>query len=196
MQDLNQEVTLVLNSSWSPIASIDIEKAMNSLFRGAFRALDIQYQEDGEIQSLNPVEAHEWLELPIRDGDLFLRTVNRTVKIPTVLIAKSFSKTFFLHKSLTIKNIRERDGGICQYSGRRLSHKEGSVDHIIPRSRGGENSWGNLVYCHKDINRRKGNKLNHEIGLSLLKEPFEPRPLPLGSTLQPKHRDWHLFLKK
>lgn len=194
--ELNQEVTLVLNSSWSPVASIDIEKAMNSLFRGTFKALDIEYRENGEIHSLNPLEAHEWLDLPIREGDFFLKTVNRLVKIPTVLIAKNFSKTIFLHKSLTIKNVRERDGGICQYSGRRLSHKDGSVDHVLPRSRGGSNSWDNLVYCHKDINRHKGNKLNHEAGLSLLREPFEPKPMPLGSVLRPEHRDWQIFLKK
>jgi hypothetical protein len=56
---------------------------------------------------------------------------------------------------LSAKNIRERDGNRCQYTGKVLHPDEGSLDHVVPRSRGGKDSWENLVWSAKEVNHRK-----------------------------------------
>ena len=67
--------------------------------------------------------------------------------------------------------IRERDRNQCQYTGQLLAPDEGSLDHVLPRSRGGKDEWENLVWSSKDVNARKGNRLPHEACLKLLSVP-------------------------
>ena len=72
----------------------------------------------------------------------------------------------------TRANIMLRDEDTCQYCGKRS--RELTLDHVIPRSRGGESSWENLVACCRTCNGRKGNRYLKDVGMHLLKQP---RPL-------------------
>lgn len=62
----------------------------------------------------------------------------------------------------------------CQYTGKQVSQSKADIDHVIPRSRGGKNSWENMVVCSKELNRAKGNKTPKEAGLKLIKKPGKP----------------------
>ena len=75
---------------------------------------------------------------------------------------------------------------------------EGSLDHIVPCSRGGKNAWENLVWAGKDVNARKGNRLPHEAGLKLLSMPRAPKELPASAVIRNAHRipEWRLFVKE
>ena len=77
--------------------------------------------------------------------------------------------------TLSRQNIYERDGGQCQYTGKKLNSNECNLDHVIPRSKGGSNTWENLVLCDPAVNSKKGNRFNHEVGLKLSKIPKAPR---------------------
>ena len=94
------------------------------------------------------------------------------------------------------RGIWERDGGVCQYSGRKLSPKEGNIDHVVPRSRGGKTSWDNCVLAHHEVNSRKANRLPHEAGLHLRRPPTAPRVVPASVLIRNQHgvRDWEHFL--
>ena len=94
------------------------------------------------------------------------------------------------------RGIWERDGGVCQYTGRKLSPKEGNIDHVVPRSRGGKTSWDNCVLAHREINSRKADRLPHEAGLRLRKPPVAPRVVPASALIRNHHgvRDWEHFL--
>jgi len=74
--------------------------------------------------------------------------------------------------------------------------EEGSLDHVLPRSRGGKNAWENLVWAGKDVNARKGNRLPHEAGLKLLNVPRAPKELPATALIRNVHgvAEWKLFL--
>jgi hypothetical protein len=72
----------------------------------------------------------------------------------------------------TRANIMVRDEEMCQYCGKHF--RELTLDHVIPRSRGGTSTWENLVACCRACNGRKGNRLPHEVGMKLLRQP---RPL-------------------
>ena len=94
--------------------------------------------------------------------------------MPTVIVAVNFAKVPKKRPKLSAKNIRERDGNRCQYTGKLLHPDEGSLDHVVPRSRGGADSWENLVWSAKDVNQRKADRLPHEAGLRLLSVPRAP----------------------
>jgi len=69
-----------------------------------------------------------------------------------------------------------RDGGRCQYCDRELARGISTIDHIMPRSRGGDTSWENCVTCCPTCNVKKGNRTPTEAGMCLLSLPAKPRP--------------------
>ena len=117
---------------------------------------------------IRPVTWDEWITLPIRPQDNAVQTVRGPIRVPTVIVAVNYAKVPKKRPKLCARAIRERDGNRCQYTGRVLRPDEGSLDHVVPRSRGGKNAWENLVWAGKDVNARKGNRLPHEAGLKLL----------------------------
>ena len=79
-----------------------------------------------------------------------------------------------------------------------LAADEGSLDHVLPRSRGGRDAWENLVWSSKDVNAHKGNRLPHEAGLRLLRAPRAPKELPVSALIRNAHSipEWKLFVEK
>ena len=71
----------------------------------------------------------------------------------------------------TRERVLRRDGHLCGYCGGRAT----TIDHVLPRSRGGADVWINLVSACETCNGRKADRLPHEAGMSLIREPFEPR---------------------
>jgi len=110
--------------------------------------------------------------------------------------SQNYAKVPKKRPKLCARAIRERDGNRCQYTGRMLRPDEGSLDHVVPRSRGGKNAWENLVWAGKDVNARKGNRLPHEAGLKLLSVPRAPKELPASALIRNAHGipEWRLFV--
>src|SRR6266498_3136267 len=76
-----------------------------------------------------------------------------------------------LMRALSRKNILLRDRNTCQYCGELLTAGDLTLDHVLPRSRGGASTWENLVACCHSCNRRKGNQMPIEAGMKLMREP-------------------------
>ena len=108
---------------------------------------------------IRPVTWEEWITLPLCEGDHSVRTVRGAIRVPTVIVALNFARVPKKRPKLSARSIRERDGNHCQYTGRRLHPDEGSLDHVVPRSRGGADTWENLVCPRPQTNSRgKGNR--------------------------------------
>lgn len=195
MSVLDAQIVLSLNANWQPIGWRTVKQAITSLTGGDAErpalALDVTLDKDGNLVNVNACEWDQWMKLPVREGDLAVTTKNGAIRAPTVIICRNFSRMPVMTPRLTKKAIYERDGGVCQYTGERVGPKEGNIDHVIPRDRGGKDSWENLVWSKKDLNSRKGNKLNHEAGLVLRSKPKAPKPLPvsvaIGKPKRPEH---------
>ena len=80
------------------------------------------------------------------------------------------------------RNLFIRDENICQYCGKRFSTDDLTVDHIIPRSKGGQSSWLNCVLACISCNRKKADYSLEKIGMSLIRSPFKPKWNPLYRT--------------
>ena len=147
---------------------------------------------------IRPVTWEEWITLPIRPQDNAVHTVRGAVRVPAVIVAVNFAKVPKKRPKLSAKTIRERDDNRCQYTGRVLRPEEGSLDHVLPRSRGGKDTWENLVWSSKAVNADKGDRLPHEAGLQLLRVPRAPKELPASAFIRNAHSvaEWKLFLNE
>ena len=190
---LNKTIVLVLNRNWQAINIRTPADAFCQMATNVATALEIE----GE-NHIRPVTWDEWITLPIRDSDNAVRTVRGAIRVPTVIVAVNFAKVPNKRPKLCANTIRERDRNRCQYTGKLLRPDEGSLDHVLPRSRGGKDEWGNLVWSDKTVNAKKGNRLPHEAGLKLLTVPRAPKELPVTALLRNAHGivDWKLFVKE
>jgi 5-methylcytosine-specific restriction endonuclease McrA len=190
---LNKTIVLVLNRNWQAINVRTPQEAFCMMATNVATALEIE----GE-NHIRPVTWDEWTTLPIREQDNAVQTVRGAIRVPTVIVAVNFAKVPKKRPKLCAKTIRERDGNRCQYTGKLLKPEEGSLDHVLPRSRGGADTWENLVWSSKDVNARKGNRLPHEAGLKLLRVARAPKDLPVTALLRNAHgvAEWRLFLNE
>jgi 5-methylcytosine-specific restriction endonuclease McrA len=189
---LHKTTVLVLNRNWQAIAVKTPADAFSMMAAGNATALHIHGDDD-----MAPVTFEDWLALPVRDGDCSIGTVRGPVRVPTVLVLARFDRVPKRRPKFCAKAIWERDGGICQYTGRRLKPNEGNIDHIVPLSRGGKSTWDNCVLADKRVNSRKGSRLPEEAGLRLLRAPGAPREIPVTQLIRNTHRvrDWEMFLQ-
>jgi len=190
---LNKSIVLVLNRNWQAINISTPALAFCQMATNVATALEIE----GE-NHIRPVTWDEWITLPVRESDNAVHTVRGAIRVPTVIVAVNFAKVPKKRPKLCAKTIRERDGNRCQYTGRLLRPEEGSLDHVLPRSRGGKDDWKNLVWSDKAVNAKKGNRLPHEAGLKLLSVPRAPKELPVSALIRNAEgiADWNLFVKE
>jgi 5-methylcytosine-specific restriction endonuclease McrA len=193
MNILTKATVLVLNRNWQAINVRTPQEAFCMMATNVATGLEIEGEDH-----IRPVTWEEWINLPIRDQDEAVHTVRGQIRVPTVIVAVNYAKVIRKRPRLCAKAIRERDDNRCQYTGRVLRPDEGSLDHVVPRSRGGKDAWENLVWSAKDVNQRKADRLPHEAGLRLRSVPRAPKELPVTALIRNAHgvAEWKLFLNE
>jgi 5-methylcytosine-specific restriction endonuclease McrA len=183
---------LVLNRSWQAVNVITVQAALSMMAADA--ATGMNFTEG----NLVPVKWADWLELVVRAEDDSVGTPSRRVRAPRVIIAVKFNKVPLKRPRLTMRHLRERDGGRCAYTERVLKPEECSMEHVVPRSKGGVTEWKNVVLADKRINNIRGNRTLEQAGLTLKIKPHVPPAKPfherLGSRV--KFPEWEFFVKK
>lgn len=174
---------LVLNKHFFPVGVSSYQNVLGNIASGTQSALDITYgkKEDGSIDFENiefwsvVSDLHEWMALPIRTFDNSFGTVHGPIRLPSVVVCNFYKDIRNAQvKFPTKRNIWERDDNTCVYTGKKLTEKELSVDHVIPKSKGGDSTWENLVTCDRLLNSQKGSKTLKEARLKLRYKPFRP----------------------
>jgi len=199
----DKPLCLCLNKRWQRIGVKSVREAFNELVSPYCSALNIIYKQndDGsfnfnDIEDIQALKWEDWINLPIRSCDFEIRTSKLIIRVPTVIVSSRYSDMPRKRYNPTKHNICVRDNGICQYSGKKLNPEEANIDHPFPKSRGGSNTWENMVLCHKDINSKKGSKTPEEAGLKLIRQPKEmPSALICDTIKFNNHIDWALFNK-
>jgi len=208
MNDISHKaIVLKLNRLWKPVGVGLVSKTICDLMTGVIMSMNIVYalNDDGtpnfDIQEdyIEPVDWDEWIKLPVRPWDLCIHSSKMTIRVPTVVITKKYSKVH--EKKFKGKPTKEalaiRDNLTCGYTGKELEYDTSTIDHIIPTSRGGTDTYDNTVLTTKEINNKKGNKLNSEAGLILKINPYNPKPIPVSHTIKrARHIDWRRFIMK
>ncbi len=160
------------------------------LYGGAATAID----ETGESYDFDL-----WRDQPIREGDDAVPIVAGAIRVPRVVHLHHYDRQPRLTVRLTRRNLMFRDAHECQYCGKKPSHKSDlNIDHVLPRSRGGKDSWENLVTSCRACNLRKGWHTPDEANMRLKRRPFQPKWSAVAQILlgaDAKFKEWEPFLK-
>jgi len=168
MDKLNKLI-IALNSYFKATHIINARKAIILLVNNRANVIDSEY---------NRYNFEQWKEISKTDLSA-IKICSKTfcLNVPSVVILDSYSS----YKVTTIKfsrhNIFTRDKFTCQYCGQHLTKKNISIDHIIPKSRGGTNTWNNIVACCRKCNVTKKDKLLEEINWKLITIPVNPNKI-------------------
>jgi 5-methylcytosine-specific restriction endonuclease McrA len=178
---------LVLNRSWSAIATTTVRHALALLFKGSARAIRPDTFE---------VHAFEtWADLAVPPDEPYVTTVSLRIRAPEVIVLTQYNAVPATSVVFSRRNLYKRDRNTCQYCGARPGTAELSIDHVLPRARGGRTTWENCVLACVRCNRRKGCRKPEEVGLALRKRPERPNwtpilELPLGRV----RKSWEQFV--
>jgi 5-methylcytosine-specific restriction endonuclease McrA len=150
-----QEPVLVLNATFEPINVTAVRRAMVLMIKGVAQA-----------EEVNHTQVH---------------SATRTLSVPSVIRLLAYRHIPQQTRALSRKNILLRDRNTCQFCSRTLPASELTLDHVVPRSRGGRSSWENLVTCCYRCNNSKGDRTPEEAGFALARRP---RPFTLHTSRQ------------
>jgi len=168
---LMQEPVLVLNATYEPINVTAVRRAMVLMLKGVAQAEEVHISE--------------------------VHSAAHSHKVPSVIRLLAYRHIPQQSRALSRKNILLRDRNTCQFCGRVFPSSELTLDHVVPRSRGGRSSWENLVACCYRCNNSKGDRTPEEAGFKLARRP---RPFTLHTSRQLMrmigHRDerWRKYL--
>lgn len=112
----------------------------------------------------------------VKDDTGYVHTIDESYRIPTVVRLSYFVRRPVPELKLSRKSVLARDDYTCQYCGGRGPTL--TLDHVIPRDRGGATEWENLVCCCLRCNNKKGNRTPHEARMHLCRQPRKPRYVP------------------
>jgi 5-methylcytosine-specific restriction endonuclease McrA len=164
---------LALSCNYEPLGTVSWEKAIGLIFNDKV--------------------------LTVGEYDQEIRSPSYTMKLPSVIVYKSSKWRKINSVRFSRRNVWLRDEGRCQYCSRRISLKNFTLDHVVPKSTGGKTVWTNVVACCYECNQKKGNQTLKESGMGLLKTPIKPMSLPFvqesetsftDSSLHPTWKFW------
>ncbi len=187
---------LVLNRLYMAVHVIGVRRAFSLLCK---ELAEVVTFEDGYYQSYNFESWREVSEARARfkePDDDFIRTVQFEIQVPRVIRLLGYDRLPRQRVKFNRRNLFARDGNRCQYCGKRFATSELSLDHVVPRSRGGGSSWINIVCACLKCNVRKGGRTPREAGMALIRDPIEPKTSPV-LALKLTHRkydSWKTFL--
>lgn len=177
-QALQSRVLLLNGNTWEPLAVISVPRAINLLLAGK--------------------------AIVVEESGKFLQTVRDKFSVPSVIALRTYINVPRRKASWSRKGVLIRDEYTCIYCGARPGqvHKgrilikgEFTIDHIIPKSRGGKDTWSNTACACSACNHRKGNRLPHEAGMKLQWEPKTPRTSYLVIALGTGPATWKRYIE-
>lgn len=208
---LNRPI-LKLNKHWQAIESTTARQAFISLWQGKAKVLHTQLNDKGTFDICELYAFQEWMKQSIGEDDRYVQTTSGRIKLPSIIICNEYDQDPNLKRKVIYsrRNIFRRDNGFCQFCGKRLKGDDWEIDHVIPRSKGGNTGFTNCVCCCTACNRKKADRTPREAGMELIRtvrkngklihevydRPHKPIWSPIYSISHRQiSRDWEVFLK-
>lgn len=189
---------LVLNRSYLAVHVVDARRAFSLLYKEDAEVVTVEderyatydwdtWKEVAEARDRFPEGEYDWVQ-----------TVSFRIPVPKVIRLFGYDRVPGRKLKFNRRNLYARDENTCQYCGRRQPTSELTLDHVIPRSRGGPTGWANVVVACTRCNSRKGGRLLHQTGMKLIRPPAMPKRSPLIALKirSPRYRTWQRFLSE
>lgn len=167
---------LLLNADWSPLRFVTEVRALCLLLKGRAEVITVSNSPSVWDQAYSTVTTS--FQVPA------------TIRLNSRVSVKSGPPRF------RKKVLFNRDDWSCQYCSKKLGRGSVTIDHIVPKCKGGKTTWKNCVVCCKMCNKNKGPQSPQEAGMQLIKTPSEPRIADFWNLMDRNdwHRDWSFFV--
>ena len=187
---------LVLNRFYMAVHIVNVRRAFTLVYRELAEILDVEQGHYANYDFASWLEMSELRAEEKSADDDWVKSVNFSIQVPRIVRLLRYDRVPKHNLRFNRKNLFARDEHKCQYCGRSLPSGQLSMDHVIPRSRGGEMSWENIVCCCVTCNAKKGGRTPKEARMSLLRKPKKPHQSPLLKMKldNPKYSTWRQFL--
>jgi 5-methylcytosine-specific restriction endonuclease McrA len=162
--------TLLLNADGNPLSVAPLST--------------LTWQESIKLVWLDRINVLEWHE------DWQVHSPNITMTVPSVIMTREFVKQR-VNTSFNRSNVYLRDNYICQYCKQMFSYKDLTLDHVIPKSKGGKTEWSNIVSACRKCNNDKASHTH----IKPYKQPRKPDFLQLVNGVNTVHIDHEIWLK-
>ncbi|MCB9849409.1 MAG: HNH endonuclease [Phycisphaerales bacterium] len=192
----------MLNAHYMALRVISARRAFSLLCKDDVDnnpVAEIVHVEDGKYVSYN---FEDWAELSRfrREfepaGHDWVRTVRFDIAVPRIIRVLTYNRIPKQQVKFNRRNIYARDRSLCQYCGKRFATADLSLDHVVPRSQGGDTTWENLVCCCLKCNVRKGGRTPEQANMKLISIPRKPARSPVISIKlsDARYHSWRQFL--
>ncbi len=193
---------LVLNKLYVAIRVVSAKRAFTMLCRNLAEVIHV---DDGKFVNYDFASWAELSQIKRQLGDDtdvasvcedYVRTVRFDVAVPRVIRLFGYDRLPQQVVKLNRRNLFARDRNTCQYCGKHFSTCDLSIDHIVPRTQGGRDSWENLVCACIRCNARKGGRTPLQAQMHLIRPPVKPKRNPLIAVRlgQERYQSWKAFL--
>jgi len=189
---------LVLNKHFLAVHIISVRRAFCLLCKDLAEVVSF---EDGQYSTYDFASWREVSEYRARffqeEDDDWVRTVNSQIQAPRVIRLLRYEKLPKQTIKFNRRNIFARDNNQCQYCGKKFPTSELSLDHVTPRSQGGQSSWENIVCACVDCNVKKGGRTPKQASMHLCRKPEKPKRSPILNLklTHRKYQSWKTFLE-
>jgi len=179
---------LVLNKSWIAVNLASVRRAVSLVYRDLARIVS--------TDDYSTYSFEDWIQMAGNGDKPRVRAVNFSFRVPQVIVLNLYGNIPRKEVVLTRRAIFDRDNNTCQYCGKKMRKDKLTIDHVIPKSRGGGEAWDNLVLACFECNAKKRNKSHEEMGMKLIRKPKKPRWMPhVGLGLSAlKKPEWRKFV--
>jgi 5-methylcytosine-specific restriction endonuclease McrA len=138
----------------------------------------------------------DWAKLIPQADEDFIQAVQFRLRVPEVITLTEYDRVPTNAVTFSRRNIYKRDRFTCQYCHKQLASEDLSIDHVVPRSRGGTSTWENCVLACFDCNKRKADRTPVEAHMPLRKPPVRPIWRPLYARHNVRIESWTKFLSE
>lgn len=180
--------TLVLNRNWQPVGVMSVAKTLVKVFNDSALVVD---PDDYQVYTWE-----DWSSLRPQNGEPCIRTKHLRLRVPEVVTLKRYDRLPQNAVTFSRRNVFKRDRFTCQYCGKQPGNDELTIDHVQPRSRGGESNWQNCVLACIDCNHRKADRTPDEARMTLHKQPERPPWQPLYAARGARIESWSKFVSE
>ena len=186
MTEILDRPTLVLNRNWQAVGVTPVARALVMVWNDIARVVE---PEDYSLHAWP-----DWARRPAEPGAPCVRASRVRLRVPEVVALCRYDRLPGPAVTFSRRNVAKRDHHCCQYCGAQPGWEAITIDHVVPRARGGETSWTNCVAACVSCNARKADRTPEQAGMHLRQRPTRPAWKPLYASHGARVASWSRFL--
>ncbi|QDT26642.1 HNH endonuclease [Gimesia panareensis] len=183
-----QRPTLILNRNWQPVGITTVARAVVKIWNETARVVD-----PADYQTYSWAD---WAALRPAEDELVIHSSHAQFRVPEVITLLKYDRVPRNVVTFSRRNVFKRDRFTCQYCGCQPGSEELTIDHVLPRSQGGETSWENCVLACVECNSHKAARTPGQANMQLMKEPVRPKWKPFYALQNIQVDSWSRFISE